>query len=484
MRNLILFIGVLLSFGGIDRHSVRHTCLRKAETHMERHPDSALLCLRQFSADDCRDKEQKARYNLLLAQASGKTSHSITDAPIALALAYDQDGADSLRKAKTFFYQGRQYSGAEKYEAAVRYLSMVYSEQKEYQKALDLLLSIKDEVRKDDYSFYTSLSGVYMRQEQYDSAEYYARYVIKNDSSLYGRASGYLSLYEVAKKRKDWEKALAYKEKYDCYADSIYEQKQTVKLEEIQMTYDNRELAHAKELLAINKQRNEWKLGGVIWLVILLLLYALFVCKREKMKKERRILSLQQQIRENEDTLLALRHNYAKRSKEIEELSFHYVQSNENLSAENEVVRRHLLELQLKNKEENIKLADKNKALLAELNKYKAIKTESGRHYETVIFIIQLLDNPDMARALTPKELDAIEYFVIRLFSPMFQSRVEAVGLSATERKLWCLLQLGFPHASIATFLCITPQSVSRAKLRMKKKIQEFMANDIDKLYL
>ena len=47
---------------------------------------------------------------------------------------------------------------------------------------------------------------------------------------------------------------------------------------------------------------------------------------------------------------------------------------------------------------------------------------------------------------LTPKELDAIEYFVIRLFGPMFQSRVEAVGLSATERKLWCLLQLGFPH--------------------------------------
>ena len=97
-------------------------------------------------------------------------------------------------------------------------------------------------------------------------------------------------------------------------------------------------------------------------------------------------------------------------------------------------------------------------------------------------FIIQLLDNPDTAHALTPKELDAIEYFVIRLFGPMFQSRVEAVGLSATERKLWCLLQLGFPHASIATFLCITPQSVSRAKLRMKKKIQEFMANDADKL--
>lgn len=35
------------------------------------------------------------------------------------------------------------------------------------------------------------------------------------------------------KKREDWKKALAYREKYDLYADSIHEHTQTVKLEEI-----------------------------------------------------------------------------------------------------------------------------------------------------------------------------------------------------------------------------------------------------------
>lgn len=587
MRNLILFIGLFLSVSCVDRHSIHQDYLREAEAYMERHPDSALFFLQQFSVDDCRDREQKAYYNLLLTQALDKTYRSITDAPITSALAFYQHSEDSLKKAKAFFYQGRQYSEAEEYEAAVRcylcaltamkpleepkykalcyshlghanfrqglyvkslrcykdavstferikdstnytislldagysflllekldsaehytlqglrmaelidskeekqtavrYLGIIYSEQKEYQKALKLLLSIKDKIEKDDYSYYTSLSSIYGIQKQYDSAEYYASYIIKNDSDLYGQASGYLSLYEVAKKRKDWKKALAYKEKYDLYADSIYEQAQTVKLEEIQMKYDNQELAHEKELLAISKQRNEWRLGGIILLVILLLLYILSVYMREKVKKEQRILLLQQQIQENENTLITLQHDYIKRNKDIEELSFRYAQSSESLSAENEAVRRHLLELQQKNKEDNIKLADKNKTLLAELKKYKDIKIESGKHYETVTFIIQLLDNPDAVRALTPEELDAMEYFVIRLFGPMFQNRVEAVGLSATERKLWCLLQLGFPHASIAAFLCITPQSVSRAKLRMKKKIQEFMANDIDKLYI
>lgn len=132
-----------------------------------------------------------------------------------------------------------------------------------------------------------------------------------------------------------------------------------MKLEEIQVKYNNQELAHEKELLAINKQRNEWRLVGAILLVVLLLLYLLSVYKRERVKKERRILLLQQQIQENENVLTTLQHDYIKRNKEIEDLSFRYAQNNESLSAENEVMRRHLLELQQKNKEENLKLADK-----------------------------------------------------------------------------------------------------------------------------
>ena len=46
------------------------------------------------------------------------------------------------------------------------------------------------------------------------------------------------------------------------------------------------------------------------------------------------------------------------RNKEIEDLYFRYAQNNESLSVENEVMRRHLLELQQKNKEENLKLEE------------------------------------------------------------------------------------------------------------------------------
>lgn len=75
----------------------------------------------------------------------------------------------------------------EEKQTAVRNLGIIYSERKEYQKALGLLLSIKDNIEKDDYSYFYSLSNVYVQQEQYDSAIYYAEYIIKNDSDCMGR---------------------------------------------------------------------------------------------------------------------------------------------------------------------------------------------------------------------------------------------------------------------------------------------------------
>lgn len=73
---------------------------------MERHPDSALLFLQQFSVDDCRDREQKAYYNLLLTQALDKTYRSITDAPITSALAFYRHSEDSLKKQKPSSIRG------------------------------------------------------------------------------------------------------------------------------------------------------------------------------------------------------------------------------------------------------------------------------------------------------------------------------------------------------------------------------------------
>lgn len=586
MKYLLLLIFPFV-FAGCHLSNPLQERLERAETYMEDHPDSALSLLQQISADDCRGKKQKAYYNLLLTQALDKTYSPIADAPIASALAFYKDSNDSLRKAKAFFYQGRQYQENKEYEAAtrcflraltagkplkipkyealcysylghvnsvqglyensleqykraadtfeemgdslnyaitlldvgygflfltkldsavyytkrglhiaellndeeekqaaLRNLGILYSQKKEYQKALDIFLAIKDEMVEEDYSFYASLIDIYIHLKEYDVAECYAESIIRNDSDLYGKATGYLSLYKVAKERKDWKKALSWREQYDLYADSIYEQVKTVKLEEIQMKYDNQELAHEKELLAISKQHNEWILESIILLVVVLLLFGIYIYRKEKDSKEQHILLLQHQIQENENSLLILQRDYIQRNKEIEELSLQYERDSKTLSVENEQVRQQLLELQQQNKEENVKLADKNMALLHELKKYKDIKTESGRYYETITFIINLLDNPDAVRVLTSEELDAIESFVVRLFGPLFQSRVQSVGLSATERKLWCLLQLGFSHSSIATFLCITPQSVSKAKFRMKKKIQEFMANDIEKLYL
>lgn len=113
------FIWIVFTFSLTScnhQHPMRQQYLERAEAYMEQQPDSALSLLQQLSADDCRGDAQKAYYNLLLTQALDKTCHSITDAPVASALDYYQHSEDSLRKAKAFFYQGRQYSEAKEYE--------------------------------------------------------------------------------------------------------------------------------------------------------------------------------------------------------------------------------------------------------------------------------------------------------------------------------------------------------------------------------
>lgn len=59
-----------------------------------------------ISVDDCRDREQKAYYNLLLTQALDKTYRSITDAPITSALAFYRHSEDSLKKQKPSSIRG------------------------------------------------------------------------------------------------------------------------------------------------------------------------------------------------------------------------------------------------------------------------------------------------------------------------------------------------------------------------------------------
>lgn len=586
MKSLIwlMLICLLLSCGSSP---VMRQVLEHAESCMEEYPDSALSLLQQQKVEDCNNEEQKAHYNLLLTQALDKATCSIDDAPIASALAFYAHSNDSLKKAKAFYYQGRQYEDRKEYEAsaqcllraltalkpldvpkyealcyahlghvnseqalyqkslvyfkkaaslfdeakdsmnymitlldvgynflflaqcdsaefythkgahwakligdneelqvAVRNLGIIYSRQKEYRKALETLLSVKHKIENDDYSYYSSLVDVYIRLKQYDTAEYYIENIVKLDNDIYGQATAYLYLYTIAKERQNWEQALTYREQYDLLADSIKQQLQSEKLEDIQEKYDNQALVHDKESLAMRKQHSEWVLGSTILIVVFLLLFVISLYKKEKNRKEQHILHLQHQIQTNENTLMKLQHSYIQRNKEIEKLSLQYETDNKTLSAESERNKQRLLELQRQDKEENLKLADENLALLNRLRKYQEIKAESGRYYETIIFVIGLLNNPDSAKALMADELDAIESLVIRLFGPMFQSRVEAVGLSATERKLWCLLQLGFSHATIATFLNITPQSVSKAKFRMKKKIQEFVGEDVEKLYI
>lgn len=565
---------ILLSFPACSLSDSVQLILEKADLCMEEYPDSALALLESISFETCIGESQTAYYSLLLTQALDKNGESLKNAPIASTVTYYGQSDDSLRKAKAFFYQGRQYEEKEEYEQAVRNfikaltavrstnnkkyealicshlgkvngnknlfhqslsyynramrlykevndsnnyvvamldlgytyfyledidsavyytqealawsemlhdgdlrnaslsnLSTMYCSRKEYEKALQSISQLEGE-EKDSQSTYSILSAIYLHLKQYDLAENYLQRCLE-DKSVYGQASGYAILSDLEKERGNWKQAFLYKEKYEEYADSVFFQDNGAKLAEIQEVYQNQVLAHEKELLRIRNQRNEWILTGIVLIIVIVSFIIFGRYKKMKYRKERYIATLKQRVQENEEKMLQIQNAYVQHLKEVKDLSEQHLNDKKLWMDEKEQILQKWQQLKAE--------YEKSRCEPATFQKMKITTEELN---ETMNLIINFLDMPSTVRALTREELSGIERLVAKLFASSYAKVTAYSCLTVHEKQLWCLFQLGFSHASIAVFLCITPPSVSTAKLRLKKKIQESMRNEVDKIFL
>jgi len=81
--------------------------LMRAETVIDKYPDSSLVLLRKVNSGVL-DRSDNARYCLLMTKALFKNSIPIvSDSLISIALDYYNNSGDSLKKAETYFYFGQ-----------------------------------------------------------------------------------------------------------------------------------------------------------------------------------------------------------------------------------------------------------------------------------------------------------------------------------------------------------------------------------------
>jgi hypothetical protein len=132
--------------------------LLRAETLIDKYPDSTLVLLRKVNSGAL-DRSDNARYCLLMTKALFKNSIPIvSDSLISIALDYYNTNGDSIKKAEAYFYAGQVNADMKNSKLAME----------SFLKAADFASYSKD--YKLLYLIYYYLGDLYINESLYDSA--------------------------------------------------------------------------------------------------------------------------------------------------------------------------------------------------------------------------------------------------------------------------------------------------------------------------
>lgn len=116
---LLLFPSCRRQSGDID------SFLHNAESLMNEHPEDALSIIRHIDRRKIYSSASEARYALLYSQALDKNYVDVTsDSLTAVAVNYYDRHGTKHERAMAHYYQGRVYSNAGNFDAAIRSYSL------------------------------------------------------------------------------------------------------------------------------------------------------------------------------------------------------------------------------------------------------------------------------------------------------------------------------------------------------------------------
>lgn len=108
MKQYIIVIILALCLASCSQHSKHWETLTQVESFMEERPDTALAILQGIEVDDLSNKEEKAKYALLLSMALDKNEIRKTDFDILYpAIDYYKNNGSPTEQMLTLFYQGQ-----------------------------------------------------------------------------------------------------------------------------------------------------------------------------------------------------------------------------------------------------------------------------------------------------------------------------------------------------------------------------------------
>lgn len=343
--------------------------------------------------------------------------------------------ADSVYHALVYHNLATFYEGLALSDSALKYIS----------KALVW------EGENDKCRSYLILGNTYYQQERPDLAkQFWDKALETSDPSI--KVCVYHSLYQTYKVGEDYKRSVDYAEKCLQYADSVYQIEALRAVADIQEKYDNETL----------RNRNLESEVRILYLLIalgfslFLLVFLIGIYSRYRHKQQQRIREL---VAGKEIEL----EQYRNRLQHLEAIAHLEEQEKEKWESE-----RIYLKQQIKERTDEI-ISYKNSYKNLNLNYEKLLR------YESIAKGMKLHDaihnNVSASRGLlfsTDAIKDFVGYYTYIHEDCISRLRKAAYGLTVFETAICILFGMGLSHQQVADILGNSPQTLSKAKLRLK----------------
>jgi len=336
-----------------------------------------------------------------------------------------------------------------------------------------------------------NIANTYLKLKRYDEALEYALTSSKSAKEikeLHLENDGYRILKETYNLKGDYKKALEYADLYKSTADSLYNDKKTKQIFEIQSRYETEKKDKDIQLLKKNNEINiikigkekafiRYMIGGFILLVFIIFL--IFRTLRIIIKNKKLIEKLHEQEKLQIKTELDVKEAELIRNKTELELNKAELERNK---AEIELKKK---DIELKNKDIEIKNKDMEHFALRIVEKNEFIEniekevdalegTEKDKKQ-----LLKIINNIRNQIALE-REVYDIENKINEFYYGFFQKlNKKHPNLTKTEKKLCTFIALNLDNKQITTFLNVTADSVRKGRYRLKIKLGLNSEDDI-----
>ncbi len=354
------------------------------------------------------------------------------------------------------------------------FVSMIYSSLGSAYYWLEDYEASKDAVIKsitmDSSSFnaigqYKTLDDVYLKIYCLDSAKTHYNNALQI-AEQYGdtvKVAGILSaLYEVDKRRKDSRGALMWHEKYSELSNAIHERNGNNSMQKIKHMYNNERLQVEKQQLAI-RNRNLWLIVTILLSITLAVctVYAIRMRVKERRISQREVELQRTTIEMNEQRMRLDEQKIRTQQVELE---------NQRVRLEKQTLEAKMRDMELRKQSvcalllAKVKTAQKINSIL---------KLWSDKRPNNIRFTKaakKMFDDFIFSKNSWNEISDISGYVITDRF---YEKLAEEKKLSPDDIRLSCMIVVGLKTAEISKILDILPNSVSRKRNRLRKKLED-----------